>query len=80
MKTTYTATTADGQTFTRTSAREYTHAAIVSFPWTTEAGEARVYTKVAFSGSLDGAQKAADKNTHPRFADVTTVEIVEVTA
>jgi hypothetical protein len=78
MKTTYTATAADGRTFTRTSAREFTHAAIVWFPWMAEDGTSRVYTKVSFSSSLEGARKLG--KTPDRFADVTTIEIVEVTA
>lgn len=80
MKTTYTATAADGQTFTRASVREFTHAAIVSFPWIDSQGNAQVSTKVSFASTLEGAHKGAERNIHAKYADVTTVEIVEVTA
>lgn len=50
-KVTYTATTADGRTFTRTSARTYTHAVIVTYP--------NGYDFVSFSGSAELAEKAA---------------------
>ena len=80
MKTTYTATATDGRTFTRTSAREYTHAAIVTVPFPDEAR-----TKVCFASSLEGAHKGSKAlipsgPTWRHLADVTVVEIVEVTA
>jgi DNA primase large subunit len=91
MKTKYTAKTADGREFTRTSARTYTHAAIVITP---SGGEF-----VKFASSEELAQKAAASNfsvpqafrTNPRLhaeetarmaalRDASIVEIVEVTA
>ena len=54
MKNTYTAKTSDGREFTRTSARVYTHAAIVITP---RGGEF-----VKFASSRDLAEKAAASN------------------
>jgi len=51
MKTKYTAKTADGREFTRTSARTYTHASIVTYP--------NGYEAVSFAGSEELAHKAA---------------------
>ena len=76
---TYTATDSTGRVFTRTSQRTFTHAAIVSFPWVDSEGNQQTHTKTSFAGSLDGAHRAAKQNIHARYADVTTVEIVEVT-
>ena len=91
MKTTYTATTADGRTFTRTTARTYTHAAIVTTPTGAEF--------VSFASSEELAHKAAGTyfsvpnayRNNPRLhalevermaalLDASSVEIVEVTA
>jgi hypothetical protein len=87
MKTTYTATAADGQTYTRKSERAYTHAAIVTLP---HGG-----VEVKFSSSRDLAVKAGNAVVAPArwmrpgmecFEQImaaqaaTTVEIVEVTA
>ena len=90
-KVTYTATTADGRTFTRTSARTYTHAVIVTF------GNGNEF--VSFSGSAELADKAgascfsvpACYRNHPQAYAAekermeakraeSTIEIVEVTA
>lgn len=86
MKVTYTATAADGRTFTRKSERTYTHAAIITTPY-------RVVVK--FSGSRDLAVKAGNSLLAPArwmrpgmeeydrlmtIQAATTVEIVEVTA
>jgi len=51
MKKTYIAKSADGREFTRTSARIYTHASIVTYP--------NGYEAVKFAGSEDLAHKAA---------------------
>lgn len=91
MKVTYTATTSDGRTFTRTSARVYTHAAIVITP---RGGEF-----VKFASSEELAHKAAASNftvpqafrSNPRLhaeetarmaalREACLVEVVEVTA
>lgn len=83
MKTTYTATAADGQTFTRASVREFTHAAIVTVPYPESAGGPR--TQVSFASSLDSAHKGAERHipsgpTWGHLAGECVVEIVEVTA
>lgn len=80
MKTTYTAIATDGRTFTRSSVREFTHAAIVTVPYPDGAR-----TQVSFASSLDGAHKGAKSlipsgPTWRHLADVTVVEIVEVAA
>ena len=49
-KVTYTAITTDGRTFTRTTARTYTHAVVVTYP--------NGYEHVAFAGSAELADKA----------------------
>jgi hypothetical protein len=87
MKTTYTATAADGRTFTRTSARTYTHASIVTLA---NGGEI-----VKFASREDLAYQAAEGNfSVPRemrrcpemVAEMqarragATIEIVEVTS
>jgi hypothetical protein len=68
--TTFTATSASGKSYTRKTAKTYTHAVIVAF----ENG----YTKVSFASSADLAQKFANgvRNSYIKF----TTEIVEVTA
>lgn len=91
MKTKYIARTADGREFTRTSARAYTHAVIVTF------GNGNAF--VSFSGSAELADKAAASvfsvaacyRGHPQAYAAeaermaakraeSTIEIVEVTA
>ena len=91
VKNTYTAKTADGREFTRTSARTYTHASVVTMP----SGA----TYVKFSSSRDLAEKAAASHfsvpqayrSNPRahaeetarmkaLIDSATIEIIEVTA
>ena len=65
-----TATSASGKTYSRKTAKTYTHAVIVNF----ENG----HTKVSFASSANLAQKTANgiRNRYMQF----TVEIVEVTA
>jgi hypothetical protein len=55
MKTKYTAKTADGREFTRTSVRTYTHAVIFTDTITG-------YSFVSFAGSEELAQKAASSH------------------